>query len=68
MVGSAGVGVTPGPSHWMSGVPVTPESRVTVQVRVTLSPAIIVEEGKEVREMRAVCKYNNSMQTKTMNM
>ena len=44
------VGVTSlGPSHWRSGVPVTPLGRVTEQVRVTLSPALT---GKgEVREM-----------------
>ena len=53
MVGSAGVGVTPGPSHWKSGVPVTPVGRVTEQVRVTVAPAMMVEEGEEVREMVA---------------
>ena len=51
VVGAAGVGVTPGPSHWKSGVPVTPVGRVTEQVRVTVSPAMMVEEGEEVREM-----------------
>ena len=51
MVGSAGVGVTPGPSHWKSGVPFTPIGRVTEQVRVTVSPAMMGEEGEEVREM-----------------
>ena len=51
MVGVAGVGVTPGPSHRKSGVPVTPVGRVTEQVRVTVSPAMMVEEGEEVREM-----------------
>ena len=54
MVGIAGVGVTPlGPSHWKSGVPVTPSGRVTEQVRVTDAPATIGEEGEEVREMVA---------------
>ena len=53
VVGSAGVGVTPGPSHWKSGVPVTPVGRVTEQVRVTVSPAMTGEEGEEVREMVA---------------
>ena len=53
MVGSAGVGVTPSPTHWRPGVPVTPVGRVTEQVRVTLSPAMMVEEGEEVREMVA---------------
>ena len=49
VVESAGVGVTPpGPSHWKSGVPVTPSGRVTEQVRVTGSPATTGEEGEEV--------------------
>ena len=52
MVGSAGVGVTPDPSHWKTGVPVTPLGRVTEQVRVTVSPAIMDRE-EEVREMMA---------------
>ena len=52
VVGSAGVGGTPGPSHWKSGVPVTPVGRVTEQVRVTVSPAMTEEEGEEVKEMR----------------
>ena len=52
MVGSAGVGVTPGPSHWKTGVPVTPLGRVTEQVRVTVSPAMM-EEEEEVREIVA---------------
>ena len=51
-MGSAWVGVTPGPSHWNIGVPVTPVGRVTVQVRVTAFPAMTaVEEG--VRKMVA---------------
>ena len=54
MVGVAGVGITPlGPSHWKSGVPVTPLGRVTEQVRVTDSPAMTGEEGEEVREKMA---------------
>ena len=54
MVESAGVGVTPlGPSHWKSGVPVTPSGRVTEQVRETDSLATTEEDGKEVREMVA---------------
>ena len=54
MVESAGVRVTPpGPSHWKSGVPVTPSGRVTEQVRETDSPATTEEEGEEVREMVA---------------
>ena len=51
-VGSSGVGVTPGPSHWKTGVPVTPLGREREQVRVTESPAMTAgEEG--VREMVA---------------
>ena len=46
------VGVTPDPSHWKTGVPVTPLGREMEQVRVTVSPAMTVgEEG--VREMVA---------------
>ena len=51
-MGSAG-GVTPGPSQWKSGVPVTPVGRVTEQVRVTVSPVMTEEEGEEVREIMA---------------
>ena len=51
VVGSAGVGGTPGPSQWRSGVPVTPVGRMTEQLRVTVSPAMTEEEGEEVREM-----------------
>ena len=51
-MGSAGVGVTPGPSHWKIGVPVTPLGRVTVHVRVTVFPARTARE-KGVREMVA---------------
>ena len=53
VVGAAGVGVTPGPSHWKSGAPVTPAGRVTEQVRVTESPATMGEGGEEEREMVA---------------
>ena len=53
-MGPAGVGVTPGPSQWKSGVPVTPVGRVTEQLRVTVSPAMTEEEGEEVREMVTV--------------
>ena len=49
MVGSAGVGITPGPSPWMFRVPVTPGGRVIEQLRMTVSPATIDEEGEEVR-------------------
>ena len=51
VVGSAGVGVTPGPSQSKSGVPVTPVGRVTEQVRVTVSPAMTEDEGEKVRKM-----------------
>ena len=50
VVVEAGVGVTPGPTHWKSGVPVTPAGRVTEQVRVTETPTVM---GEEVREMAA---------------
>ena len=54
VVDSAGVRVSPpGPSHWKSGVPVTPSGRVTEQVRVTDSPATADEGELEVREMVA---------------
>ena len=53
VIESSGVGITlPGPSHWKTGVSVTPLGRVIVQVRVTMSPAMI-EEGEEAREMMA---------------
>ena len=49
---SYGVGVIPGPSHWKTGVSVTPLGREMEQVRVTVSPTMTVgEEG--VREMVA---------------
>ena len=51
VVGAAGVGVTPGPTHWKSGVPVTPAGRVIEQVRVRESPATMGEGGEEVREI-----------------
>ena len=52
MVESAGVRVTPlGPSHWKTGVPVTPSGRVREQVRLTVAPAMTEEEREEVREM-----------------
>ena len=48
---SSGVGVTPGPSHWKTGVPpVTPLGRAREQVRMTEFPVMTVgEEGD--REM-----------------
>ena len=49
-----GVGVTPlGPSHWKTGISTTPLGSVTEQVRVTVSPAMMEEEGEEVREIVA---------------
>ena len=51
-IGSSGVGVTPGPSHRKTGVPVTPLGREMVQVRVTESPAMTARE-KGVREIVA---------------
>ena len=41
--------VTPDPSHWKTGLPVTPEGRETEQVRETVSPARMGEEEDEVR-------------------
>ena len=77
VVESAGVRVTPsGPSHWNSGVPVTPSGRVTEQVKVTDPPATTEEEEEEAREMvagsgeslcskpttsTAVCTYSDIM-------
>ena len=66
VVGLAGVGVTPGPSHWMFGVSVTPGGRVTEQLRMTVSPATMDEEGEEAREINAAtmdaysCNYIHS--------
>ena len=53
VVGLAGVEVTPGPFHWMFGVSVTPGGRVIEQLRVTVSPATMDEEGEVVREISA---------------
>ena len=61
-VGLAGVEVTPGPSHWKTGVSVTPLGREMEQVRVTESPAMTVgEEG--VREMVAGSVIPGKMHT-----
>ena len=57
VVESAGVVTPPGPSHWKSGVPVTPSGRVTEQVREKDSPAT-TEEGEEVRTMVAGSREN----------
>ena len=46
-VSSAGVGITPGPSHRISGVLLTPLSRLIEQVRLTEAPTKIGEEGAE---------------------
>ena len=58
-MGSPGVGITPGPSHWKDGVMMaTPVGRVMVQVRVTVSPAPMEEEeGEETRDMLAGSVY-----------
>ena len=66
VIESSGVGVTPpGPSHWKTGVSVTPLGRVTVQVRVAVSPAMI-EEGEEVREMMAGLRTEGHIKTHTI--
>ena len=53
-MGSAGVGVTPGPSHWKTGVSVTVTllGREMEQVRVTEAPAMTAREER-AREMLA---------------
>ena len=48
-----GVGINPGPSHMSDGVMATPDGREMVQVRVTVSPATMEEEGEETRDMLA---------------
>ena len=45
--------VTPGPSHWSTGITVTPDGREMEQVIVTEPPASMVEEGEEMRVMLA---------------
>ena len=52
MVGAAGVGVSPGPTHWNTGLPLTVPGRVTEQVRETVSPAM----GEEVEGEREIIK------------
>ena len=42
-----------GPSHWKSGMSVTPLGREREQVRVTVAPAMTGDEGEEVSEMVA---------------
>ena len=41
------------PSHWKTGVSVTPLGSVTEQVRVTVSPAMMEDKWEEVREIVA---------------
>lgn len=48
MEGSAGVGVSPGPAHLNTGLPLTVPGRVTEQVRVRDPPAT----GDEVEGVR----------------
>ena len=51
---SAGAGNIPsGAANSKIGVSVTPYGRVTEQLRVTVPPAMMEEEGEEVREMVA---------------
>ena len=52
MEGSAGVGVSPGPAHWNTGLPLTVPGRVTEQVRETDSPAV----GEEVEGEREIVR------------
>ena len=52
MVGAAEVGVSPGATHWNTGLPLTVPGRVTEQVRETASPAM----GKEVEGEREIIK------------
>jgi len=48
--GSAAVGVSPGPNHWNTGLPLTVPGRVTEQVRDTDSPAM-KDKVKGAREI-----------------
>ena len=66
MVGAAGVGVSPGPTHWNTGVPFTVLGRVTEQVRETDSPAMgeEVEEEREIIRSSAGRKYINNVKMK----
>ena len=50
-VSSAGVGITPGPSHWISGVLLTPLSRLIEQVRLTEAPTKIGEGAKIIETL-----------------
>ena len=52
MEGAAGVGVSPGPTHWNTGLPLTVPGRVTEQVRETDSPAV----GEEVEGEREIIR------------
>ena len=52
MKGAAGVGVSPGPAHWNTGLPLTVPGRVTEQVRETDSPAV----GEEVEGERKIIR------------
>ena len=61
-MGTLGVGVTPGLSHWGLAVTVI-GGRVTEQVRVALSLATIDMEGEEVRE---IYKYKSNFNMKMM--
>ena len=64
VMGSNGVGVTPGPFHWKSGVSVSPVRKVTEQLRVTVSPATMEEEEMvSLREMGGGSGGNASYKT-----
>ena len=42
-----------GPTHWKTGVSVTPLGRERKQVRMIVAPAMTGDEGEEVSEMVA---------------
>ena len=52
MEGAAGAGVSSGPTHWNTGLPLTVPGRVTEQVRETDSPAV----GEEVEGEREIVR------------
>ena len=52
MEGSAGVEVSPGPTHWNTAVPFTAPGRVIEQVRETDSPAV----GEDMEGQREIIR------------
>ena len=50
-----------GPSHWNTGIPVTPLGRVTEQVRLTVSPTKRGKEGGELTDILAGSKSNDKL-------